>query len=351
MSASVSCRSSWCVSGLGRLSSGDFSRRRGGADVHVCGVWECRSATSDDRERDRSGSRRDPFARTATRRRLVGPCRARTKGAGVALTKRGCIGSQISKTCRSSAVVSRDMAGAGSLTTSLNRPAARCRRVRAHQTSGTVRRATTTASGTDTTNGTLIDADAKRRKLPTDTAACAAGGSLYDTARWRADRTDRLVRVPSGDQGRARARQGQIGTLRRVRSWSIASVCGRICLLGELPVGKLRLLEGLKVRRAGLAGDARGGQGVVRGRVRLAGLELIAVGDALARVILTAPLLPQLIWVVPVPPPQGSPLSWSSDVTVPAASQGPAGPDGPEGPGDPAAAGGPLGPGTGVCAW
>ena len=156
--------------------------------------------------------------------------------------------------------VSRDMAGAGSLTTSLNRPAAWCRRVRAHQTSGTVRRATTTASGTDTTNGTLIDADAKRRKLPTDTAACAAGGSLYDTARWRADRTDRLVRVPSGDQGRARARQGQIGTLRRVRSWSIASVCGRICLLGELPVGKLRLLEGLKVRRAGLAGDARGRQ-------------------------------------------------------------------------------------------
>jgi hypothetical protein len=39
----------------------------------------------------------------------------------------------------------------------------------------------------------------------------------------------------------------------------------------------------------------QGGQelsGIVRGRVRLAELELIAVGDALARVMLTAPLLP-----------------------------------------------------------
>jgi hypothetical protein len=47
-----------------------------------------------------------------------------------------------------------------------------------------------------------------------------------------------------------------------------------------------------QVRRAGLAEDARGGQGIVRGRVRLAELELIAAGDALARVMLTAPLLP-----------------------------------------------------------
>ena len=42
----------------------------------------------------------------------------------------------------------------------------------------------------------------------------------------------------------------------------------------------------------GLAVDARGGQGIARGRVRLAGLELIVVGDALAQVLLTAPLLP-----------------------------------------------------------
>ena len=41
-----------------------------------------------------------------------------------------------------------------------------------------------------------------------------------------------------------------------------------------------------------MAGDARGGEGIVRGRVRLAELELIAVGDALARVMLTALLLP-----------------------------------------------------------
>ena len=72
------------------------------------------------------------------------------------------------------------------------------------------------------------------------------------------------------------------------------------------PWGRLRLLEGLKVRRGGLAEDARGGQGIVRDRVRRAELELIAVGDALERVMLTAPLLPWLIWVVPVPPPQGS---------------------------------------------
>jgi hypothetical protein len=57
-------------------------------------------------------------------------------------------------------------------------------------------------------------------------------------------------------------------------------------------VGRLGLLEGLKVRRADLAEDARGGQGIVRGRVGLAELELIAVGDALARVMLAAPLLP-----------------------------------------------------------
>jgi hypothetical protein len=42
----------------------------------------------------------------------------------------------------------------------------------------------------------------------------------------------------------------------------------------------------------GLAEDARGGQGIARGRVRLAELELIVVGDALAQVLLTAPLLP-----------------------------------------------------------
>jgi hypothetical protein len=52
--------------------------------------------------------------------------------------------------------------------------------------------------------------------------------------------------------------------------------------------GRLRLLEGLKVRRAGPAEGACGG----RGRVRLAELELIVVGDALAQVLLTAPLLP-----------------------------------------------------------
>jgi hypothetical protein len=61
--------------------------------------------------------------------------------------------------------------------------------------------------------------------------------------------------------------------------------------LTNCPWGRLRLLEGLKVRRAGLAEGARGSQGIVRGRVRLAELELIAVGDALARVMLTA-LLP-----------------------------------------------------------
>jgi hypothetical protein len=71
-----------------------------------------------------------------------------------------------------------------------------------------------------------------------------------------------------------------------------ASICGRTCLLDVLPMGGDSGLEGLKVRRADLAEDARGGQGVVRGRVRRAGLELIAVGDALARVMLTAPLLP-----------------------------------------------------------
>jgi len=55
--------------------------------------------------------------------------------------------------------------------------------------------------------------------------------------------------------------------------------------LADCPWGRLRLLESLKVRRAGLAADACGGQGIVRGRVRLAELELIAVGDALARVM------------------------------------------------------------------
>lgn len=50
--------------------------------------------------------------------------------------------------------------------------------------------------------------------------------------------------------------------------------------LTTCPWGRLGLLEGLKVRRAG------------PGPVRLAELELIVVGDALARVMLTAPLLP-----------------------------------------------------------
>jgi hypothetical protein len=57
-------------------------------------------------------------------------------------------------------------------------------------------------------------------------------------------------------------------------------------------MGETQALEGLKVRRAGLAEDARGGQGIARGRVRLAELELIAVCSALTRVMLTAPLLP-----------------------------------------------------------
>ena len=73
---------------------------------------------------------------------------------------------------------------------------------------------------------------------------------------------------------------------------SVDSICCRTCLLDELPWLRLRLLEGRKVRRAGLAEDARGGQGIARGRVRLAELELIVVGDALAQVMLTAPLLP-----------------------------------------------------------
>ena len=62
--------------------------------------------------------------------------------------------------------------------------------------------------------------------------------------------------------------------------------------LTNCPWLRLRLLEGRKVRRAGLAGDARGGQDITRGRVRLAELDLIVVGDALAQVMLTAPLLP-----------------------------------------------------------
>jgi hypothetical protein len=70
-----------------------------------------------------------------------------------------------------------------------------------------------------------------------------------------------------------------------------ASAAAHACLT-NCPWGRLRLLEGLKVRRAGLAGDARGGQGIARGRVRLADLELIVVGVALARVMLAAPLLP-----------------------------------------------------------
>jgi hypothetical protein len=69
-------------------------------------------------------------------------------------------------------------------------------------------------------------------------------------------------------------------------------ICGRTCLLDELPTGETQAPGGLKVRRVGLAGDARGGPGIARSRVRLAELELIAVGDALARVMLTAPLLP-----------------------------------------------------------
>ncbi len=70
-----------------------------------------------------------------------------------------------------------------------------------------------------------------------------------------------------------------------------ASAVAHACLT-NCPWGRLRLLEGLKVRRADLAEDARGGRGIVRGRVRLAELELIAVGDALARVMLAAALLP-----------------------------------------------------------
>jgi hypothetical protein len=61
-----------------------------------------------------------------------------------------------------------------------------------------------------------------------------------------------------------------------------ASAAAHACLT-NCPWLRLRLLEGLKVR---LAEDARGGQGIVRGRVRLAELELIAVGDALAQVML-----------------------------------------------------------------
>ena len=70
-----------------------------------------------------------------------------------------------------------------------------------------------------------------------------------------------------------------------------ASAAAHACLT-NCPWGRLRLLEGLKVRRADLAGDPRGGQGIARGRVRLAELELIVVGVALARVMLAAPLLP-----------------------------------------------------------
>jgi hypothetical protein len=73
--------------------------------------------------------------------------------------------------------------------------------------------------------------------------------------------------------------------------------------LVNCPWGRLRLLESLKVRRGDLAEDARGGQGIVRVRVRLAELELIAVGDALARLMLAAAVADL---VVPVPPPQGS---------------------------------------------
>jgi len=80
------------VSGLGRVSGGDFSRRRGGAHVHVCGVWDV-----DQRRGVTTGSEIGPavvglFARTATT--PVGwPVSGPDQGGRVTLTKRGCIGS------------------------------------------------------------------------------------------------------------------------------------------------------------------------------------------------------------------------------------------------------------------
>jgi hypothetical protein len=136
-----------------------FSARTG-ADVHVCGVWDV-----DQRRGVTTGSEIGPavvglFARTATRRRLVGPCRARTRREGHA-DKTGLhrLHVPVTRTCRSSAVVSREMAGTGCLRTLLPRP------------------------------GMFGDS--------------ITGGSLNDTARWHANRTDRLVRVSSGDQGGA----------------------------------------------------------------------------------------------------------------------------------------------------
>ena len=101
------------------------------------------------------------------------------------------------------------------------------------------------------------------------------------------------------------------------------SICGRTCLLANCPWGRLRLLEGLKVHRGDLAEDARGGQGIVRVRVRLVELELISVGDALARLMLTAAVADLGGARASA---AGIPLSWSSDVTVPAAARGSARP-------------------------
>lgn len=94
---------------------------------------------------------------------------------------------------------------------------------------------------------------------------------------------------------------GAIGLAMRVVGWRgyrvpargrAGSICGP-----RVPAWRIALAEAQapgwpESTPGGLAGDARGGQGIARGRVRVAELELITAGDALAQVMLTAGLLP-----------------------------------------------------------
>ncbi len=120
-----------------------------------------------------------------------------------------------------------------------------------------------------------------------------------------------------------------------------ASAAAHACLT-NCPWGRLRLLEGLKVRRAGLAGGRSRWPGYCPGPGQTcrfgadSGWCCAGAGDAGGSVAAVADLGGARASGA------GIPLSWSSDVTVPAASRGPAGPEGPEGP---------LGPRTGGCAW